>query len=94
MATAYAWSPILAGDKSAKFGDEVTASGLGISKEDFEELVTSGAVRTKKPPKLPDGYQGSVIDFLREQIREAELEAGATLDEASLESMQAIGEIS
>jgi len=90
---AYAWSPILAGDKSAKFGDEVTASGLGVSKEDFEDLIASGAVRAKKPPKLPDDYQGSVVDFLREQIREAELAAGSSIDDATLESMQAIGEV-
>jgi len=91
---AYAWSPILAGDKSAKFGDEVTASGLGISKEDFEELALAGSIRSKKPPKLPEGYQGSVVDFLREQIKEAELAAGASFDEAALESMAAIGEVS
>lgn len=87
---AYAWSPILAGDKSAKLGDEVTASSLGVSKEDFEDLVTSGAVRSKKPPKLPDGWQGSIIDFIRQEAREA---FEGTDDEAALAELAAVGEV-
>jgi hypothetical protein len=90
MAALYAWSPIQAGDKSAKFGEEVSASGLGISKEDFASLVESGAVRSKKPPKLPDDWQGSVIDFIRKEAREA---FEGTDDEAALEELNAIGEL-
>jgi hypothetical protein len=91
--TLYAWSPIDAGDKKLKVGDEVTASALGIDKEGLEDLVDSGAVRAKKPPKLPDGWQGSMVDFLRQEAREAELAAGASIDDANLESFQAIGEL-
>lgn len=91
--TQYAWSPIQAGDKSAKFGDQVTAEKLGISKEDFEALVDSKAVRPVKPPQLPEGYQGSVIDFYREKAKEAALEAGMDIDQASLEAFHAVGEV-
>lgn len=90
----YAWSPIRAGKNSAKFGDTVTADKLGVSKEDFEAMVEAKSIREKAPPKLPEGYQGSVVDFLREQIKEAELSAGATLNDANLEALAAVGEVS
>lgn len=86
----YAWSPILAGEKSAKYGDEVTEAKLGITKEDLKDLVDSKAVRPKKPPALPEDWQGSVIDFIRQEAREA---FEGTADEAALAEMEAVGEL-
>lgn len=90
MATFYAWSPILAGNKSAKFGDEVSAEKLGVTKEDFAEMVDSRAIRTKRPPKLPEGWTGSVLDFIRKEAREA---MEGTEDEANLAELNAVGEL-
>lgn len=75
--TWYAWSPILHDVTSEKegsrptgaaIGDSVTASGLGVSEDDFEAMVEAGSIRDRKPPELPKGYQGSMVDYLREQI--------------------------
>jgi hypothetical protein len=64
--TYYAWSRILYGveknddgskknDLAANPGDEVSASSLDISDEQFKELVASGAVRDYPfPPELQD----------------------------------------
>ncbi len=64
--TYYAWSRILYGEEKnddgskkndlyASPGDEVSASSLNISDEQFEELVAGGAVRKYPfPPELQD----------------------------------------
>ena len=54
----YAWSPILAGEKSAKYGDEVTEAKLGITKEDLKDLVDSKAVRPKEASGTSRGLAG------------------------------------
>jgi hypothetical protein len=89
-ATYYAWSPILydadnvtdasAGrPKRLEVGDSVTKAKLGgVSDDDFKDLVESGAIRARKPPELPEGYNGSMVQFLQEEARKAELLAGDT----------------
>ena len=44
----YAWSKIEAGDKSAMPGDSVSGAKLGLSEDQFDELVQSGVVREMK----------------------------------------------
>lgn len=80
MATYYAWSNILTyedvgKDKDQKRvvvarGEKVTAAKLGIPDEEFQAMIDAGAVRTKQYP-APDDYQGSAVDYLRDQLREA-----------------------
>lgn len=77
MAQLYAWTNVSAGDKSAKYGEVVTASKLGISKEQFDAHVESGAFRTTKPPDLPETWQGSPVDYLRQQADQAGEDAAA-----------------
>jgi hypothetical protein len=67
MADAYAWSTIRYGGKvnengvtvdvkTAKPGEKVSPSSLGIPQEEFNALVASGAVRGREFPKdLPAG---------------------------------------
>lgn len=57
MATYYAWSPIRHGAADGtvtqiKVGEEVSAKDLGVSDEEFQEYIDSGAVRTKKYPDI------------------------------------------
>lgn len=77
MATHYAWTDIRVGSakhdqtvpgevKVIKYGDTVTASAIG-GEEELNAKIESGSVREEKPPKLPDAYQGSPLDFLREE---------------------------
>jgi hypothetical protein len=83
--TFYAWSPIR-GDEGivAKFGDEVTAEGLDVEDEDFEAMKEANVIRRLKPPELPEGYQGSVMDYYRDLVKEASLAQGSSIEEASL----------
>ena len=100
-ATYYAWSPIRGGKRTGEgddakveavnvaAGETVTASKLGVSKEEFQALVDSGAVRTQKYPDLPEGYQDSPVNFMRQQA----LEAAGDNDEALIAlSMETLGE--
>lgn len=79
---AYAWSPIRYGGKGdpetgaisdvqvVEAGDEVDAGKLGISDEEFEALVESGAVREEKyPENIPAGM--SAMQFIRQQAMDA-----------------------
>ena len=63
----YAWSEIKAGDKSAKPGDTVSASDLGLSKEQFEELVEAGAVKEEKFPD-PGDFPGSPVEHAKKDL--------------------------
>lgn len=91
--TYYAWGEIhTSGDaaeddsvKKVKPGDTVSASDLGVSDEDFEALVESGAVRTEEYPELPEGYTGSPAQYAQEQaVAQAQVdEAQGVLDQAS-----------
>jgi hypothetical protein len=67
----YAWSPILAGDKSAAMGDKVSKSSLGVDDADFDAMVEAGSIRSYPVPDMPEGFQGSVVDHLRAEIQKA-----------------------
>lgn len=67
----YAWSPILAGDNSAAMGDKVTKSGLGVDDANFDAMVEAGSIRSYPVPDLPENFQGSIVDHLRDEIRKA-----------------------
>lgn len=68
----YAWTPILAGDKSAAMGDKVSKNSLGVDDANFNAMVEAGSIRAYPVPDMPEGYQGSVVDHLRDEIRRAE----------------------
>lgn len=82
--TMYAWSPIQGskGDKQFEVpaGEAVNADKLGLSKEQFQQLVDAGSVRPVKFPDLPEGYRDSPVNYLREQA----IEAAGEGDEAVL----------
>jgi hypothetical protein len=93
MATHYAWTRIVGADKDGKpftvqRGEKVTATMLNVNSTEFDQMVDSGAIRTKPHP-APDDYSGSAIDYLRDQLREA---SGQT--EASVEEAEAVQELS
>lgn len=82
--TMYAWSPIQHGAerdetdptvitsyKVVPMGATVTKDNLGVSDADFEAMVEANAIRNYPPPEMPKGYQGSVMDYLRDQLRQA-----------------------
>lgn len=70
---AYAWTNLEAKDengnitKKIKPGDEVSAGDLGIEDDEFEQLEAVGAVRDQEYP-TPEGYQGSPVDYAKEQL--------------------------
>jgi hypothetical protein len=92
MATYYAWSnfPIERNEagvttKVIAVGDKVTQNDLGVSDDEWEQLVEVGAVRTDKYPDIPDhmapaeyekaqANQGIVEEMLME-VTEPEPEA-------------------
>lgn len=84
----YAWSPIRAGTAEKPInidrGAKVTQSDLGVSDADWDALLEAGAVREKQFP-APKDYDGSVIDFLREQLQEAQSMSAVEEEEAASE---------
>lgn len=86
MPTYHAWSPIKSAVKTGEnaagnpvmklinvqHGEEVSADKLGISEKDFQDLVNSGAVREFAPPELPENYQDSPINYMKEIVRRVE----------------------
>lgn len=82
--TMYAWSPILHAKGRVNVGEEVTAEKLGISDDEFNELIESGAVRSQK---YPEDVRGS------ESPREAQLrkvrEAGENVESLGFTPTQA-----
>lgn len=87
--THYAWSQIKSGTAEKPIiverGSKVTASDLGVKQEDFQAMVDAGAIRNK-PFTAPDDYQGSAIDFLRDQLAEA-------MDSSVLDEAAAVSEL-
>lgn len=80
--TYYAWGPIKAGEKNADPGDKVSAESLGISKDEFQQLVDSTAVKTQKYPKdVPLGM--SPIDHLRAKVTDSETDELEKLSHAA-----------
>ncbi len=80
--TLYAWSPIRVGKQAENdkpgtvttiaYGDTVTAEKLGANEAQMKEYQDSGALRAVKPPKLPDTWQGSPLDFVRAEAEKAD----------------------
>lgn len=71
----YAWSQLRSTDEEGKVtivkvGDEVDAGKLGLDDDEFNELVAVGAVREQEYP-VPANYDGSPVEFVRDQLREA-----------------------
>lgn len=85
----YAWSRIQYGanidptegsnqilsHKSVEVGAEVTAEKLGISEQDFQQLIDAGSVREYEFPQMPENYGDSPINFLKHQVRLIEAQA-------------------
>lgn len=82
MSTFYAWSDIRTGAPTAKAdepgevktikrGDTVSQADAMVDDDGWRQLVESGAIRTLQVPDMPDTYQGSPIDFLKEQAAKA-----------------------
>lgn len=82
MADLVAWSAIRLGEpnnnpqnaasgetKVIKPGETVTQESLGLNDEQFRQLVESGAVRPLEYPDMPETYQDSPVNYLREQAR-------------------------
>lgn len=78
----YVWNEIRhgepgEGDKSGdtkvfKRGDSVSKSDFaGMSDEEFDQLIAGGTLRTMKYPDMPETYQGSPVEYMREQARKA-----------------------
>lgn len=82
----YAWSEIVLDrdewgrtTKSVMPGEEVTQASLGFTKEQWKELLESGAVRSTPFPEMDETFQGSPVEWYRLQAvraaTQAELEA-------------------
>lgn len=93
MATYYAWSPIRGGTLEKPVtvarGDKVTKDALGLDDENWAALIESGAVRDKEFP-APGDYEGSVIDFLRDKLAEAQMASGAVEEEEASSQLAAV----
>jgi len=87
----YAWSPIRGGtaEKPVNIarGDKVTQSDLHVSDADWDALLESGAIREKEFP-APGDFDGSVIDYLREKLNEAQAMSAVDEEEAASELAQ------
>jgi hypothetical protein len=75
----YAWSPIKHGadvdkdgnyvrDKLLPAGSTVTQKNLGVSDADWEAMIEAGSIREYEYPDMPDTFQGSPVDFLRQKL--------------------------
>lgn len=75
----FAWSEIrygaevdkdgtLVGYKTIPAGQQVSKSKLGVDDAGWEQLIEAGSVREYEYPDMPEGYNGSPIDFLRAQL--------------------------
>jgi hypothetical protein len=83
MADLVAWGPIRSGKNNGTEkdpdletitiapGETVTKDALGLDDDGWEQLIASGAVRTMSYPDMPETYQSSPVDFLRESARAA-----------------------
>lgn len=83
MAKTYAWSDIKGGTAKTpiniKRGEEVTQSKLGVEDAEWAELLRSGAIRPKPFP-APEDFDGSAVDFVRQQLQDA-TEMSSAMDE-------------
>lgn len=105
MADLVAWSRIEYGDRNTdpnnvdpttlrqviKPGESVTQDKLGLDDDQWNQLVTSGAVRARPYPDMPDTYQDSPVNFLMDEARRAADNAltGAQESEENITAIQA-----
>ena len=87
----YAWSDIEydadvdpdSGARKPKYirrGEEVNRSKLGVDEENFQALVDAGSVRPMKFPDIPATFQGSPVEWYREEL--AKTQEGVEADVA------------
>ena len=85
-----AWSNILAGEKTIKLGDTVSASDVG-GKDELDRLKAEGVVRDKKYP-VPAGVSESPINHrlaeLRAEVEELQSGTDTAVQELTLAEMQ------
>ena len=86
--TLYAWSPILLDaevdektgvigkTKRVEMGESVTKAKLGVDDANFAAMVEAGVLRPYKVPEMPENFQGSVVDHLRDEARKASSDVG------------------
>lgn len=103
MADLVAWAPIKSGKNkgsekepdmetiNVKPGDSVSQDALGVDDEGWKQLLESGAVRKMTYPDMPETFQGSPVDYLREKARKA-AEGVLTDVETSEENIAMIAE--
>jgi hypothetical protein len=74
--TYYAWTNFTVVDENGKRtgtvqpGDTVTAADLGVSDEDFQAYVDSGAIRTVPYPDMGN-FPGSPVELAKAQLEAA-----------------------
>ena len=79
----YAWSQILAGEKTIALGDTVSAADVG-GKDELERLKAEGVVRSKEYPVPADVAESPVNHRLNELRAEVEeLQSGVSDSEAA-----------
>lgn len=94
MAKTYAWSnfPVERNEwgqvtKTISVGEEVTADMLGVSKEEFDELINLGAVSEQPYPKIPANQ--SPTEYVADQEARG---ARGELSDGELKALQAYKE--
>jgi len=101
MAELVAWSPIHSAKNNGtnkepeweaidvKPGDPVTQDGVNVDDAGWKQLIESGAVRAQEYPNMPETWQDSPVQFLRDQARKA---AEGLMDTATMseENMAAV----
>lgn len=77
MATYYSWTNFTVADpdtrkvvKRIRPGDKVIAKDLGLSKDEFEQYIENGAVRTYEHPDM-GRFSGSPVELARAQLAAA-----------------------
>lgn len=90
--TLYAWSPISYGEPTRnaenpgdttviKPGTAVSRADLdSVTDEGWKQLIESGAIRAQEYPNIPETWQDSPVQFLRDQARKA---AEGIMDDAA-----------
>jgi|SRR6185295_6136987 len=96
-----AWSPIVSSknngthkdpdleEVTVKPGESVNKDALGVDDDGWQQLIDSGAVRSQAYPDMPETFQGSPVEFLREEMRKA-AEGALTDVETSEENIASV----
>lgn len=96
-----AWSPIESSKNNGthkdpdlekiivKPGESVSQDALGVDDAGWAQLLESGAVRSQAYPDMPETFQGSPVEFLRDEMRKA-AEGALTDVETSEENIASV----